>query len=236
VWVLAVALALYLAIVVAGVLNPRLSMFAAIVSRAVGNRPEIALTFDDGPSPLSTPKVLAELARHNARATFFVLGAKAEEHPDVLRAIHQAGHEIGLHGYQHDRLLSLRHPKRIVADLERGLSFIQTTTGRTPRLFRPPVGHTSPRTAEAARRLGLVIVGWSVRARDGLAGTTAAAVVRRVTSRLVPGAIVLLHDASERDRYEPAGVAALPQILLEVSKQGLVCVTVSEALSRHGHA
>ncbi len=231
VWPIALALSLYLAIVSAGVMTPRLAMFAPIVCRAVSRRPEVALTFDDGPSPLSTPRVLAELARRNARATFFVLGAKAQNNPEILRSIHAAGHEIGLHGLEHDRLLSIRHPSRIEAELARAQSIIRSVTGNRPQLFRPPLGHVSPRTAVAARRLGLTLVGWNVRARDGLAGAIAAKVLRRVVARLAPGSIILLHDASEREEHEPAGVAALPEILAEISRRGLACVTVSQALS-----
>jgi peptidoglycan-N-acetylglucosamine deacetylase len=231
VWTLAVGLGLYLALLLAGVMNPRLAMFAPIVCHGDRRRPHVALTFDDGPSPLSTPKVLAELARHNVRATFFVLGEKAQRSPELLRSIHAAGHEIGLHGQAHDRLFSLRHPSRIVAELARAQSIVQAVTGQTPRLFRPPVGHVSPRTAVAARRLGLTIVGWNVRARDGLRSTTPASVVRRVVAGLAPGAIVLLHDASEHEQYQPAGALALPEILAEISRRGLACVTVSQALS-----
>jgi peptidoglycan-N-acetylglucosamine deacetylase len=83
----------------------------------------------------------------------------------------------------------------------------------------------------AVRRLGLTLVGWNVRARDGLASATASTVLRRVVNRLAPGAIVLLHDASEREQYQPASVAALPQILSEIRRRGLACVTVAQALS-----
>lgn len=218
-------------LVIIGVLIPQLAMFAPIVCRATTGRPEVALTFDDGPSPSSTPKVLAELARYRVHATFFVLGDKVEKHPDLVHAIHEAGHEIGLHGLTHDRLLSLRHPRRITSDLERAQTLIESVTGQRTRLFRPPVGHVSPRTAVAARRLRLTLVGWSVRSRDGLRGSTAADVAERVLSRLTAGAIVLLHDASERETFEPAGVGALPAILAEARRRGLGCVTVSQALA-----
>lgn len=232
VWPLALALAGFAAVILIGVMSPRLAMFAPVLCRTSSGRPEVALTFDDGPSPASTPKVLAELARHGARATFFVLGAKARRHPDLLQAIHAAGHEIGLHGDQHDRLLSIRHPRRIMAELTRAQAIIESLTGQRPRLFRPPVGHISPRTALAAGRLGLTLVGWSVRAYDGVRTAIAAHVASRVAKRLEPGAIVLLHDASEREQYEPAGVAALPAILAEAARRGLACVTLSESLSK----
>jgi peptidoglycan/xylan/chitin deacetylase (PgdA/CDA1 family) len=128
-------------------------------------------------------------------------------------------------------MLSIRHPNRIVAELEHAKSIVKAITGQDPHLFRPPVGHVSPRTAVAARRLGLTLVGWNVRARDGLRGATVAAVLRRVVAGLAPGAIVLVHDASEHEQFEPAGVGALPQILAEAGRRGLACVTVSEALA-----
>ena len=148
----------------------------------------------------------------------------------MLREITAAGHDIGIHGDAHDRLLSLRHPDRIVADLERALAAVEAATGLRPRWLRPPIGHVSPRTALAARRLGLVLVGWSVRARDGLASTTAEQATRRVLAGVRPGAIVLLHDAAERGDREPVAVAALPGILEEIARRSLRCVTLSRGL------
>jgi peptidoglycan/xylan/chitin deacetylase (PgdA/CDA1 family) len=161
-----------------------------------------------------------------------VLGAKVERHPDIAKAIVAAGHELGVHGLVHDRLLSVRHPRRIEAEIDRARTIIQSITGQRPQLFRPPVGHVSPRTAVAARKLGLTLVGWSIRARDGLRRTSAASVVKRVAAGLRPGAIVLLHDASEDEQFEPAGVAALPEILAEADRRGLACLTLSQTLSR----
>jgi peptidoglycan/xylan/chitin deacetylase (PgdA/CDA1 family) len=222
----------YCAVILAGVMIPQLAMFAPVLWRIRHGRPEVVLTFDDGPSPESTRKVLAALSRCAAHATFFVLGGKALAEPQVLREIAAAGHEIGIHGDRHDRLLSLRHPDRIASDLERVQAAVATATGQRARFFRPPVGHISPRTAVAARRLGLTLVGWSVRGRDGLAGTTADSAFRRVAAGLHPGAIVLLHDASERGQYQPAGVEALPAILEEARRRGLRCVSLSQALAQ----
>jgi len=216
----------YVALILAGVLIPQLAMFAPVLLRLPRARQEIALTFDDGPSPASTREVLAQLARFDARATFFVLGEKVRAAPEVLREIAHAGHAIGIHGDWHDRLFSLRHPKRMVADIERAQAAVAALTGKRPTLFRPPIGHVSPRTAAAARRLGLTLVGWSVRGRDGLAGATTEAVQRRVVAGLRPGAIILLHDAAEGGQRAPAGVAALPAILEEAARRGLRCVSI----------
>jgi len=227
-WLALAVPAAYLALLVAGVMIPRLAMFAPVLCRGASSRPEVALTFDDGPDPTSTRKILSTLAHFQTRATFFVLGAKARLAPDVLAEIAAAGHDIGVHGDTHDRLFSLRHPAAIVTSLQRALQTVESTTGTQPSLFRPPIGHVSPRTAVAARRLGLVLVGWSVRSRDGRASTTAQQATRRVIAGLRPGAIVLMHDAAERGDREPVSVAALPGILEEITHRGMRCVTLSE--------
>lgn len=234
-WWMLPGLVAYLAFVLLGVMVPGLAMFAPVLSRVAGVTEAIALTFDDGPNPQSTRKVLATLAQFGAQGTFFVLGAKVRQCPEVLRAIADAGHDIGVHGDVHDRLLSLRHPKRIADEIVRAMDTIERTVGRRPRLFRPPVGHVSPRTAQAAHRLGLVLVGWTVRARDGLASTSPHLAQQRIVQGLRPGAIVLLHDASEDESHEPAGVAALPGILAEAQRRGLRCLTLSNLLSEGTH-
>jgi peptidoglycan/xylan/chitin deacetylase (PgdA/CDA1 family) len=217
----------YLGLMVVGVMEPRLAMFAPILCRGSGARPEVALTFDDGPHPDSTRRVLAALAAADARATFFVLGEKARQHAEILREIVAAGHTLGVHGDDHDRVLACKHPDAIVADLERALRAIEAATGRRPTLFRPPIGHVSPRTARAARRLGLTLVGWSTRSRDGRASTTAQQATRRVIAGLRPGAIILMHDAAEHDDRTPVAPAALPAILEEIARRGLFCVPLS---------
>ena len=220
-----VALA-YAAIILWGVMDQRMAMFAPITRRLPDAGNAIALTFDDGPDRATTRAVLDALARFGAHATFFVLGEKVRAAPDVLRDIARAGHTIGIHGDHHDRLLSLRAPKRIVAELERARDSVAEIIGERPYLFRPPVGHVSPRTAVAARQLALTIVGWSVRGRDGLSSTSVADVERRVCAGLRPGAIILLHDAAERGDRVPAGIAALPAILEHATRAGLRCVAL----------
>jgi peptidoglycan/xylan/chitin deacetylase (PgdA/CDA1 family) len=224
------AFAAYVVIAVTGVLVPQLEMFGEVVSRgdAEGNR--VALTFDDGPHPVTTPRVLAALEAAGVKATFFVLGAKAERYPDVLRAIASAGHAIGVHGYDHNRLYAFLPPSVVAADIQRTSLVVEREVGVKPKWFRPPVGQVSPRTAAGARRAGLPIVVWSVRGLDGVAGRSAEQVAARVERGLVPGAIVLLHDAAEHDDHEPASIAALPRVLESAAKKGLVAVTLDELL------
>jgi peptidoglycan/xylan/chitin deacetylase (PgdA/CDA1 family) len=220
----------YIAIAVTGVLVPQLEMFGEVVSRGDADGNRVALTFDDGPHPTTTPRVLAALEAAGVKATFFVLGAKAERYPDVLRAIANAGHTIGVHGYEHNRLYAFLPPAAVAADIQRASAVVEREVGVKPKWFRPPVGQVSPRTAAGARRAGLPIVVWSVRGLDGIAGRSAEQVAERIERGLTPGAIVLLHDAAERDDFEPASIGALPRVLESAAKKGLLAVTLDELL------
>lgn len=226
-WLALLAFISYFGIVITGVMVPQLEMFGDVLCRGPSSVAEVALTFDDGPHPEHTLKVLALLDAAGVHATFFLLGSKVEAHPLVAREIVERGHEIGLHGYEHDRWLSLRSPGRIVEDLNKALTAIESATGMRPTLFRPPVGHVSPRTETAASKLGLTLVGWSARGLDGLSGADGHKVAARIRRRLEPGAIVLLHDTAEQGDREPAGVAALPAVLDAIQAQGLKVVPVA---------
>lgn len=203
----------YLGAVLLGVFWLRLSVFADALTRGPAGARGIALTFDDGPHPVFTRRVLDLLEKAGARATFFVIARKAEEYPEIVREILRRGHQIGLHSYAHDRLFAMRSPRYVRADLERGIAVLADITGRRPELFRPPIGHTNPGIVRVVDELDLAIVGWSVSGRDGLPGAVPAKVTARVRGSLKDGAIVVLHDAPERGDYEPAGVRALPAIL-----------------------
>jgi peptidoglycan/xylan/chitin deacetylase (PgdA/CDA1 family) len=211
--VAAISCALYLLLILAGVLSLRLRMFAdAIIHGPEGAR-GYALTFDDGPDPASTPRVLDALDAVSAKATFFVIARKAEAHPELVKKILARGHAVGLHSYAHDRLFSLRSTKRVQADLERGIAVLEAITGERPTLFRPPIGHTTPPIARVAGDLDLDVIGWSVSAHDGLRGASVERVIARVSSRLRDGAIVLLHDASERGTHAPVAADVIAKIV-----------------------
>ena len=168
-WLSAAALTGYVAWVTLGHLVLRLAMFVDVVVRGPRRARGVALTFDDGPHPEHTPRVLDLLDRAGAKATFFVIGHKAEAHPEVVREIVRRGHAVGVHSYAHDRLFSLRSLRFVRDDLRRAVAAIEAITGERPWLFRPPVGHTSLRIARAVEELDLEVIGWSARGVDGLA-------------------------------------------------------------------
>ncbi len=218
----------YLAILLSGVFVLRLRMFADAVVRGPKDAKGIVLTFDDGPDPVHTRKVLDILDAHDAKATFFLVGRKVERYPDVVKEILARGHDVGVHGFAHDRLFSLRGSRRVRRDLERAIRALEKVTKERPTLFRPPIGHTNPTIARVADQLDLTVVGWSVSGRDGIARAKPAAVAARIAHALDDGAIVLMHDAAERDDHVPAGVAALPEVLAVAKDKNLPVVRLRD--------
>lgn len=231
-WFAACAFLAYGGLVTWGVLSPSLEMFATVTWRGPEGARGVALTFDDGPHPESTRAVLEALDRAGAKATFFVVGERALRHPEIVREIMRRGHLVGVHGQRHDRGLAFRSFDRVRADLTDAVDVVTAATGERPRFYRPPVGQTNPRIARAASELGLTIVGWSLRGLDGVHAKPEH-VARRIVRRLRDGAIVLLHDAAERDDRRPAAPAALPTILEAMRARGLSAVRMDAWFDGH---
>jgi peptidoglycan/xylan/chitin deacetylase (PgdA/CDA1 family) len=203
----------YLALILSGVFALRLRMFVDALVKAPRGARGIVLTFDDGPDPETTPRVLDALEEGHAKATFFLIGKKAEAHPEIVRDMKRRGHAIGLHSYAHDRLFALRSQKRVIRDLARGVGVLKAITGEDPILFRPPIGHTNPAIARVADALDLRVVGWNLSARDGIESANPEKVVARLRRYMKDGTIVLLHDAAEGGGRVPASVEAIREIL-----------------------
>jgi peptidoglycan-N-acetylglucosamine deacetylase len=200
-------------------------VFGPVIWRGPGSRRALALTFDDGPSE-STPQLLETLARHNARATFFMLGANVERLPEVAREVARAGHEIGNHGYAHP-LYAMRSPRFIAEDMARGQAAIEQACGVTPKLFRPPFGARWFGCRRAQRELGLVSVTWTAIGYDWK--LAAGPVVERISQAVVNGAILCLHDGREL-RAKPDVSATLEAVACMVPAlvgQGYELETVS---------
>ncbi len=179
------------------VVDPALAPVGSVNGARTTDR-VLGLTFDDGPDPGSTPAVLDALRRHRARATFFALADRAEEHPDLVRSALDDGHEIGLHGPDHRRLPSVPDAGGWLAD---GIRRLEAVSGVPVRRFRPPFGSQTLGTYRAARRHGLEVVVWAADVADWTAD--AAAVVRSGLERARPGAVMLLHDAYAPDPEAP---------------------------------
>ncbi|MFI0895492.1 polysaccharide deacetylase family protein [Streptomyces sp. NPDC020983] len=189
----------------------RLGRSASVVesTRQVGSY--LALTFDDGPHPDHTPRLLSVLREHGVTAVFCLWGAHAVAHPEIVRAIVAEGHTLGNHGMHHDDM-SDWDEERVRADLEQTSAAIRAAVpGAAIPYFRAPFGNWG-RTPAVARRLGMVPLGWRVAAEDWEPPGTPE-LVHRVETRLTPGAVVLLHDGGgDRSQTVDAVAALLPRL------------------------
>jgi peptidoglycan/xylan/chitin deacetylase (PgdA/CDA1 family) len=160
----------------------------------LGSPDHVALTFDDGPDPASTPFFLDELDRLKIRATFFMLGVNADIHRGVAAEVAAAGHEVAAHGYHHRSQL-LSPPGRVRDDILRGIHTVAEATGQMPRWYRPPFGTLSNAGLLAAQRFGMRTVLWSAWGKDWSEEATPTSVLAELDRDLGPGVTVLLHDS-----------------------------------------
>lgn len=189
----------------------------------VGRSGHVALTFDDGPNPESTPFFLRELDRHGTRATFFLLGSELVKHPDLVHEMVAAGHEIALHGWDHRRMVWYGW-RRTYDEMARGRDLIAETTGQAPTWFRPPYGVLTSAALVAARRLDLRPVLWTCWGWDWSRKSTSDSVVATVTRGLASGGTVLLHDSdvAAAPGAWRSTLGALPRLLTECADRGWV--------------
>jgi peptidoglycan-N-acetylglucosamine deacetylase len=205
-------------------LGPNLTRLPAAAGRA------IAITIDDGPDPEVTPQVLEILARHDARATFFCVGEQVAAHPQLARAIVQAGHAIENHSQHHFYTFSLLGVRAMSAEIALAQRQISETCGVAPRFFRAPAGLRNPFLQPILLQQGLRLASWTRRGFDTVE-RDAALVERRLLRGLGACDILLLHD--HRAARTPAGtpviLEVLPRVLAAAAAAGLATVTLAEA-------
>jgi peptidoglycan-N-acetylglucosamine deacetylase len=187
----------------------------------LGASDHVALTIDDGPDPKATPQFLEVLAARGVHATFFMLGAAVAKSPGLAADVAAAGHEIGVHGWNH-RPLPRLGPLATYDLLARARDRVAAATGQAPRLFRPSYGVLTGAAIVAARRLELTPVLWTAWGREWRPGATTTSVYATLARGLAGGGTVLLHDS---DRYAPegswrAGLGAVPLLLDECGSKG----------------
>lgn len=197
-------------------------------------RGEVAITIDDGPDPEVTPRVLALLAQHGARATFFCIGTQANQNAQLCRAIVEAGHEVGNHGQRHPTLASLMGPAGWRREVGQGRQTLEGLTGQPIYFYRAVAGLRNPFLDPVLHGMGLRLASWTRRGFDTRASDPDV-VTARLLKGLRAGDILLLHDghaARGRDG-QPIILTVLPRVLAELSKRGLRTVTLSQACKAH---
>ncbi|MGW2294570.1 polysaccharide deacetylase family protein [Streptomyces violaceorubidus] len=195
----------------------------------LGSPGHAALTFDDGPDPVSTPRFLDVLDGLGVRATFFVLGENAARHPAVAGELVRRGHELAVHGWSHDRPW-WPSPARDVRELLRAVALVGEVAGRVPRWYRPPYGILTSGRWAAARRAGLRPVLWTAWGKDWRHDATPASVRATVAADLGGGGTILLHDTDHASAPGcwRAALGALPDIVRDCREAGLAVGPLGE--------
>lgn len=199
-----------------------------VFRKGSGTVKQVALTFDDGPDAYYTPKILDILAKNNIKATFFIVGQRAQSHPEMVKRIVNAGHAIGNHTWNHADLDKLT-PEQIRSEVTQTDNILTTLSGTHTNLFRPPYGIASQQVVTELDSMGYKVIDWSVDTRDW-ARTPPAQIMKYVQKELQPGGIILEHCAGGKHENLNNTVTALPQIIAYLQKQGYTMVTIPELL------
>jgi peptidoglycan/xylan/chitin deacetylase (PgdA/CDA1 family) len=202
-------------------LMPSSQLLLRVWTRFEPAGPEVCLTIDDGPDERDTPRLLDLLDRHGARAAFFVIGARAARHPELVAEMLRRGHEVGHHTQTHPAATFwCASPARLRAELDLGLAAL-AQGGAKPRWFRPPVGIKNLFLGRALAQRGLSCVAWSLRTRDGV-GRDPARIAARALRRVRSGDILLMHEGEDVDPR--VRVEAIALVLKGLDTRGLRCV------------
>lgn len=208
----------------AGAVETRPRRAPASYNSVPTTRPVVALTFDDGPHPEYTPKLLDILRHHGVRATFYVIGRNVETHPDIARRIVSEGHEIANHSWSHPSLTSLS-AARLRQEVESTSAIIEKVTGRRPTNIRPPYGAINERVRQILfNEHGLDVIMWSVDPLDWKR-PGASVVAQRLVEGAAPGGILLAHD------IHPGTIEAMPETITRLKAKGYGFATVSQLLA-----
>jgi peptidoglycan/xylan/chitin deacetylase (PgdA/CDA1 family) len=184
----------------------------------------IALTFDDGPNPEFTPKVLKVLKEHSAPATFFVIGKNIPGNEDVLHQINSGGHIIGNHTFSHSFFIDFKSSKGFIKEIQQTEKIVKDITGKKMNFFRPPYGVTTPHLAKAVKELNYYTIGWDVRSLD-TTNDSPEKIMKRIRKQIKPGSIILFHDTSDKT------VEILKQTLNFAKENGFKIVSTERLLN-----
>lgn len=188
----------------------------------------IALTFDDGPEDVYTPQILAILKEKNVKASFFVMGQRVKEYPELLTQIHSDGHAIGNHTWYHPNITTLTNAQ-MIQTVQSTADEIEKVIGIKTDLFRPPFGAIKDSQIEILNNMGYRSISWTIDSYDWN-GTSSTEILARVNIRALPGGIVLLHNFKDARKLDGM-IEALPQMIDNLRAQGYEFVTIPELIN-----
>ncbi|MFD2822396.1 polysaccharide deacetylase family protein [Lacinutrix iliipiscaria] len=203
--------------------------FKSLNSNPKTPKNQIAITFDDGPNPEFTPRVLKLLKTYNAKATFFCIGKHIETYPKIFKSILAENHTVGNHTYSHTNSFGFLSTKKVVSELQQTNTIIKNQTGLDAQLYRPAFGVTNPRIKRALKITGLQSIGWNKRSLD-TRNLSKEIILKRITKNLKKGDVILLHDTSEKT------IAVLEQLLLFLQRQKIEAVTIDTLFNIKAYA
>lgn len=226
-----ITLAGFILLCLAAPFFPRFGFYLPVISRGTSGKNAVALTFDDGPDPSSTPPLLRLLSKYQVKATFFVNGKKVVQYPELITAILQQGHLIGNHSYSHNNLIFFKRCEDMVREIESTQNVLHDF-GIRPLAFRPPVGITSPRLRSALLQSDIYVVNFSCRAFDG-GNRWIKNISRNILNSIRPDDIVLLHDIRQHnERLILQWLNEVELILMGLKDKGLSVLPLSEIIGR----
>ena len=190
----------------------------------------IALTFDDGPDPRYSEKVLDVLKEYNVPATFFVMGSRAVAYPEIVQRMVNEGHIIGNHTYFHPNLVEEADIPTLEREVNRTEDVLNDIIGYRTSLFRPPYGFLYNELVEKLAEMRYLVIGWTVDSLDWQEDPPEV-IASRVLDNVQPGAIILMHDGADWDGDRTNTIEALRQIIPTLQEQGYEFVTVPELLN-----
>lgn len=216
---------------------PSCRWFGPVVSRGdTAGIPRLALTFDDGPNAAMTESILKILAHEKVPACFFCIGRNVVDAPQILQHADEAGHLLANHSFDHSNSGAFHGRRYWVDQIERTNTAIHEAVGKVPRFFRPPMGIKTPRVMHAPRQLGMTTVTWTDRGFDTRTNN-ADRITRRLTRRLSPGGVLLLHDGSGAGSspVNQAILDALPRVIGTARDQGYAFARLDDLLGEPGY-
>lgn len=224
VYVYSLVLVGWLVIVFWGCINVNSNFFIPIVCKAITDKKEIAISFDDGPAANYSSDILDLLKKENVPAGFFCIGSRIAGNEEIFKRMHADGHIIGNHSFSHHALFDLFSANKMQDDMKMMDAEMERVIGIKPKLFRPPYGVTNPSLKKAIIKCGYTPVGWSVRSLDTVAKDEQK-LLSKINTGINPGAVFLFHDTCK------ITLNVLPEFIKEVKKRGYNIIPLDKMLA-----